>query len=636
LLEAQVEALFKRLVYTGSAEPAEELSLMSRRLTGLKAEPVLDRRRSLAGVEMMCLKLTITGRPDLLLAYLEKTRQTGMLATPPMEAVQSGMQVRLRLNLWSVTGTRVDNRAANQAMIKLRDNLIWFEDQKKKFPPTIAVIQAIIEAETAGPSSAVWDKGTLLVSGRANDQVSADIFEKELRSRAAKIPGPPRVEFNNWIHGTPPKNRGHGLDMLDADPADVLLMLGQLSKANLIFAGPNLDRVSGSIRGDSGDKLLDRFFEKLGLAPRQCGDITVASALLRPNPPDTSMFPETPVSLHYRKVSAQPLFSLLADISRMGLIPPPPSEVSLTVLLRAQSLRQIAAATFWALGLEPQGTRKLLAALPAGSRPVERKTSSDEAVDLYAAGAPLTRLVGVLANAEQVLACSVDDTRISFRLRQVPRKRLLQLLLASHGARTIEADRHTFLVPARSTTDKVALEACKKSQAGVPPVQRRWLAAVIRGKDATRALVMDGGKFRWRALGESLADGSRVRRIYSGRLLLKTTSGKLDSLLLGPPEEATGPGADYSLKPDTLGTALSRLRLAATAVLKDRALALLLDREGNAFVVRKGHPLGRRCASVTGILPGTITLTLGCPRPFDAGKTRLFLTRQIDSESQDR
>jgi hypothetical protein len=338
------------------------------------------------------------------------------------------------------------------------------------------------------------------------------------------------------------------------------------------------------------------------------------------------MFPETPVSLHYRKVSAQPVFSLLGDISRMGLIPPPPSDLNLTVLVRAQPMRQIAAAIFWTLGLEPRGTRELLAALPAGSRPVESKASTDEVVDLYAVQAPLTRMIGVLADAERVLACSVDDTLLSFRLRQVPRKRLLQLLLASRGVRIIEADRHKFLVPARSTTDKAALQACKKSQADIPTVRQRWLAAVMRGKNSSRALVMDEGKFRWLAPGESLGDGSRVRRIYSGRVLLKTPSGKLTSLMLGPPLETYSPNP----KPDTLDTPISRLRLAATAVSKDRALALLLDPDGNAFMVRIGHPVGRRCASVTKIQPGAITLKLGCPRPFDAAKTSLFLTHQID------
>jgi hypothetical protein len=373
--------------------------------------------------------------------------------------------------------------------------------------------------------------------------------------------------------------------MLDADPADVLLMLGQLSKANLILAGPDRDRVSGSMRGDNPDRLLDRFFEKLGLTPKRCGDIMVASARLRPAPPDTSIFPETPVSLHYRKVSAQPLFSLLADISRMGLIPPPPSKANLTVMIRAQSLRQIAAATLWALGLKPQGTRELLAVLPAGLQPVESKAASGEVVDLYATGAPLTQLVGVLADAGEVLACSVYDSPLSFRLRKAPRKRLLQLLLASHGVRIVEAKRRTFLVPLRSNTDSAALETCSKKQAKHAPGQKSWLAAVIREKDSSRALVMDEGKFRWRAVGDTLVDGSRVRRIYSGRVLLKTASGELVSLMLGPPEDPEKPALVGNPKPDTLGIALSRLRLAATAVLKDRALALLLDREGNAFVI---------------------------------------------------
>jgi Tfp pilus assembly protein PilP len=68
---------------------------------------------------------------------------------------------------------------------------------------------------------------------------------------------------------------------------------------------------------------------------------------------------------------------------------------------------------------------------------------------------------------------------------------------------------------------------------------------------------------------------------------------------------------------DPTAKALSGFRLAGTAVTKKRAMAALVDRDRQVYLVRKGHLLGRRCGRVTAVEAGRIKVEMGCAQKYD-------------------
>jgi Tfp pilus assembly protein PilP len=299
------------------------------------------------------------------------------------------------------------------------------------------------------------------------------------------------------------------------------------------------------------------------------------------------------------------LFVLLSEVSRVGVVPPA-SGLTLTILVKSMSIRDLVANVLWTLGLHPNGDEKVFTALPPDVAPAIRK-GEPGGLDLSAAEAPLSLLVDALAGRPGVIACG-EDPLLTMRVRDASRHNLLELLLTGRGMTLKKSGGKTYLVPKGA-----GLDPKKCTETDKATVER--LYAVMKENKKPLALLNDSGRLRWVAEGDKLNDGREVRRIKTSRVVLRGPDRKLISLF--PDMKPDCPPAGCMHRLDPTAKALSRFRLAGTAITKKSATAALVDEEGRVFLVRKGHLLGRRCGRVSAVEAGRIGVKMECAQKYD-------------------
>lgn len=606
LLLARLEDLAGRLAAAQDDRLPDRLGSRQGRLE-VELEP--QRGRTLAGVVLERTAVTLKGRPELVLVWLGKIPDSRSALTPPcsLRALEQGFE--LQLAAWRVRGQRPDPQAPDDELIKLRENLEWFEKRRESLAGYVALLQPLLDAEAVLVSAARLRQDTLTITAQACDRAAREAFTQELARRAAQFSKSTRLDLRGLTVRPEKPVSGAGLHARDLDPADALLLCCRADQAQVIAAwnpGPPLSAhvAPGEGAGPAGP-LLDPLLERLELPARRLGALVVASDRLRGKPPDAGMLPQRPISLQFGKVSPQNLFILLSKASRVGVIPPASGQ-ALTVLVRDLPLRNLASAALWALGLVPAGDNKLMAMLPPGREVPAVARGEADRVELSAADAPMSRLVDALAGRPGVIACR-EDPPLTLRVRDVAGNRLLALLLAGQGQTLRRSGGKTLMLPAGADPG-----ACRTK----PEIQAAdRLYAVLRGKKKSVALLNDGGRLRWVAEGESLGDGRELRRIRSSRAVLRGPGGRLISLVPHPEPDCAGAGCAPRFDPT--GTPLARFRLAGTAESGKRAAAALVDAGGQVHIMHVGQLLGRRCGRITRIAPGRIEVEMECGQEYD-------------------
>jgi hypothetical protein len=621
LLLARLEDLAGRL----SAKPDDRVpGGFEIRNQRLRARLQAEQGRSLGGVTLEKTAVSLQGRPELVLAWLDKIRDSRIALTPPCHLRAEGEGVAVRLIAWRVRGDRPDPQATNQDLLKLKENLEWFEKQRSKLSGYINFFRPILDVEAVQVRAARLEKGVITIDAKACDRAAREAFIKELALRAADLSKSIRLDWRGMNIYPAEKVQGEGLFMRDLDPADALLLACEAERAQVIAAIERVRPLSGRIPGKPSG-LLAQLLPSLGLSHQKAGGVVVAADGLEGGPPGTEMLPERPVTLQFRKVTPENLFVLLSEVSRVGVVPPA-SGLTLTVLVREITVRDLAAFVLWALGLVPNGDGKIMAALPPGSNPAIKR-GEPGGLDLSAAEAPLSLLVDALAGRVGVVACG-EDPPLTMRVRDASKKNLLELLLAGRGMSLKKSGGKTYLVPKGAGVDPAKCPGKTKAATA------DRLYAVVKDGEKSLALVNDSGRLRWVAEGEGLQDGREMRRIKTSRAVLRGPDRKLTSLFpkVGPdcggfhrPGSPQGPPTGCRHRLDPTARALSGFRLAGTVITKKRAAAALVDEDGQVFVVRKGHLLGRRCGRVTGVEAGRITVEMGCGQGWDPKVVGVYL-----------
>jgi len=579
----------------------------------LKARLTAEPGHSLAGVALEKTAVILEGESDMVLAWLDKLRDSRIALTPPyhLRATREGFSVRLVA--WRVRGDRPDPEAGEKDLKKLLGNLEWFETQRSKVPGYIEFLWPILDVEAVEIKTVKLDQGVISMDALACDQAAREAFIKELALRAADVSKSIRLDWKGLKVHPAERVEGRGLFMRDLDPADALLLACEAEEAQVIAALETSRPQNGRIPPEKTG-LLAQMLSRLGLAYKRLGAVVVAAGGLSGRPPGAEMLPERPITLQFRKVTPQNLFILLSEVSRVGVIPPA-SGLTLTVLVRDMPIRNLAATVLWTLGLVPNGDRRVMAALPPDAAPAIRK-GEPGGLDLSAAGAPLSLLVDALAGRPGVIACG-DDPRITMRVRDVSEKNLLELLLAGRGMSLKKSGSKTYLVPKDTRLDP---GKCTEKP-GVATADR--LYAVVKDQKKSLALVNDSGRLRWVARGDKLGDGREVRRIRTSRAVLRGADRKLINLFPDAQPDCVAGGCLHRLDPTA--RALSRFRLGGTVITEGRAAAALVDDSEQVYVVRKGHLLGRRCGRVTAVEAGRIRVEMGCAQKYDPKGVWVYL-----------
>ncbi len=615
LLLARVEDLADRMAAAPDYRlPGELESRYARLDIELRPEP----GQTLAGMSLQRTRVALKGEPGLVLAWLNQLRGSRIALTPPysLRALKAGFE--LRLSAWRVQGQRPDPRAPDDDLNGLRENLEWFEKRLEALSAYIAFLQPLLDAEAVLVSAARLEQNEISLTARACDRPAREAFIQELARRAAQISKSIRLDWKGLEVQPAKAASGSGLHARDLDPDDAILLACQVDAAQVIAAWKPTSPLSGHIAAATGapkGALLNPILKELGLPAKRLKNVLVASARLSGQPPRVKMFPGRPITLEFSRISPQNLFILLSEASRVGVIPPASGQ-TLTIRVRDLPVKTLVSGALWALGLVPVGDDKLMACLPAGRQAGLPKGvqipgpagGGAGLLDLSASDAPMSQLVDALSGRPGVTACG-QDPLLTLRVRDVDGDRLLAFLLAGRE-RTLKRSGGKLLMLARDA--HVDPQDCRTSTKA-PAADR--LYAVLQGNQASLALLKDGGRLRWLAEGESLQDGRELRRISTSRAVLRDAGGKLASLFPRPEPGCTGAGCPLRFDPTAIP--LCRLRLAGTVVIGKQAAGALLDGEGNLYLVRVGHPVGRRCGRVARILPGKIQVELGCGREYD-------------------
>lgn len=601
LLLARLEDLAGRLAAKPDDQVPGGFEVRSERL---QAELKAEQGRRLGGVTLEKTAVTLKGGSSMVLAWLDKIRDSRIALTPPYWLRATGDGFELRLTAWRVQGDRPDPGAASDDLLKLKENLEWFEKRREKLPGYIAFFKPILDVEAVNVAAAKLEKGIITIDAQACDKAAREAFIKELALRAAGLSKNIRLDWKGLTVNPAKAVKGRGLHMRDLDPADALLLASEVERAQVIAAIEKAEPLTGRIPDKGG--LLAQVLKKLALSNKKRGAVVVAAEGLSGKPTGAEMFPKRPLTLQFRKVTPQNLFVLLSEVSRVGVVPPA-SDLTLTILVKSAPIRDLVANVLWTLGLHPNGDEKIFTALPPDTAPAIRK-GEPGGLDLSAAEAPLSLLVDALAGRPGVIACG-EDPLLTLRVRDASKHNLLELMLIGRGMAMQKSGGKTYLVPEGAGVDpKKCVTKAKKETAD-------RLYAVIKDKEKSLALVNDSGRLRWVKEGEKLKDGREVRRIKTSRVVLRGGDRKLTSLF--PDAQPDCPPAGCLHRHDPTAKALSRFRLAGTAITKKRAAAALVDEDGRVYLVRKGHLLGRRCGRISKLEAGRIKVEMGCAQKYD-------------------
>jgi len=602
LLLARLEDLAGRL----SAKPDDVVpGGFEVRGQNLKAVLTAEPGHNLAGVSLEKTAVILKGGPEMVLAWLDKLRDSHVALTPPCHLRAEDEGYAVRLIAWRVQGDRPDPEASDEDLLKLQENLEWFEKQRSNLPGYIGFLRPILDVEAVDVRAARLEKGVITIDALACDRAAREAFIKELALRAADLSKSIHLDWKGLKVHPAEKVEGGGLIMRDLDPADALLLAGEVERAQVIAALENNRPLTGRIP-DNKSGLLAQVLSRLKLASQKLGVVVAAAGGLSKRPTGADMFPERPITLQFRKVTPENLFVLLSEVSRVGVIPPA-SDRMLTILVREMPIRNLAATVLWTLGLHPNGDEKIFTALPPDVAPAILK-GEPGGVDLSAAEAPLSLIVDALSGRPGVIACG-EDPRLTLRVRDASRRNLLELLLTGRGMKLQKSGSKTYLVP-----KDAGLDPGKCTEKPLAATADRLYAVVKDGKKSL-ALVNDSGRLRWVARGDKLKDGREMRRIKTSRAVLRGPDRKLVSLF--PKAESECGPAGCLNRLDPTAKALSRFRLAGTAITKERAAAALVDDAGQVYLVRQGHLVGRRCGRITAMEAGRIKVEMGCAQEYD-------------------
>ncbi|MBW1809993.1 MAG: hypothetical protein JRJ87_17485 [Deltaproteobacteria bacterium] len=621
LLLAQLEDLLNRLALP--ALPEIKIQADPKNLT-LEVSPSVVQRKDLAGVGIVRLPTVLSGRPAVVLDWLKNAAESGWAITPPLKIQTTHSRVSLECILWAAVAgqkaNQLDRQAANQALTKLKDNLLWLEKRRSNSTPMIDLIDLFVDSETVRVVSASLHKNVLRLSASATTDESWQYFNSLLNQRRKKMEVKPSLQIDKKTIPKLADDIGQaGLNMNNLNSSDALRLAAQLFGSNIIAALHKDTQLNGFIQADDKSGLLDSLFEKLSLNHQKIGAISIASAKLSKKPSELSSFANRPVDLFFHNSSPEPVFRLLADISRINLVPPALSDLKLTIMLRNQPVRLATALVAWALQLTPLEHGGLVTFLPADTQAPTLNDKDEVRVSLAADFAPLAKIVAELTGFEQISECTETASPVSLHARQVSAKNISAMLLAVRKLKLVHS--HTKHMFVSQTLPDQTLKNLKCTQRK-PPSAELAVNATIKRQKIYKALVRDKSGFRWVIKGDTLEDGSQVRAIRQNRVVLKNKSGKINSLSLGSVEIKDNPRRPST----TTDIPLARLRLAGTLRIGDKSAAILVGPEGDSHLVRPGHLVGRRCAKVTRITSGTVEFSLGCPSKNDPPETRLILT----------
>jgi len=618
----RIQRIIDNLGKPSGKHPLESAALAAGKRAGIAVRLGPVKRRSRAGVAMASRQASSSSDPRSLIAWLSDCYDAGLTITAPVEIEAKQDSWHMTVVLWSLeTSARetILNEASKTDLDWLAGNLAWLERQRANSRPLLDLLSLLLDAETVDLQSIRLRGRSLAVSGLACDSGSMKHFSALLQKRASRLAHPPGIDLDRLkVPTAVTAGAGTGIDMQDLDPLSAVLSVAGLGHANVIVAGTGSAPLSGHMDGADVDGLLTALFERMRLVHRKVGAVTVAAAKLSCEPPAAAMFSDRAVDVFFPDASPAAVLSLLSDVSRVGLLPPR-SQNRLALAVRGQAARTLASLTLWALDRTLRGDRTLAVVLPADAPALDK--DQGEAVSLWAGDAPLGDIVAELAGIERLTDCSPHASDLSVRLKDVPEKKLLSGLLAARGLRL---SRRGTLATLESLSGKHDTSACRK--VGRCDAGDTHLYAIMQRSGHYRALLSDAGRSRWFSEGDRLSDGRLVRRIRAGRVLLKKKTGSNETLApaLAMPEGCGPRGCER--KKAATDFPLARLRLAGTVRLGKRRAALLADPHGNVHLVREGGLLGRRCGSISQILPGSIEVKLGCPTAVDPPRARLSLS----------
>jgi hypothetical protein len=622
----------RSLLLAGIEDLLERLSL-----PGDAPEIATSEEKTLAGVTLVRTPVVLPTRAEPVLDWLNRWHRGGLVYTPPVSirADSSGLSgVSVEIVAWHIRSTggeiRADANAADEELVRLRDNLRWLDLQRNNSQALIDLVEALQGTETVFVSRASYQKNEIRVAGRSTDTGSAHHWKQQVEDRASRLNKKPRLHLGDLeAPRNPAEKPVTGLHMQDLSPAVAILAVIQATGADAVVAAGSGEPVSGFLPAADPATLLPRLLERLGLQLQRPGGVIVAAGRLSGAPPNADMFSERPVDLFHPVISGSRALEMLAVLSGAGWVPSAASSQPLIVAVRNKPARVLAALCMWALNLEPVGDKSLVTALAAGAHFTAPEGDPGDPVDLNASSAPLSGLIQGLSGLEEVVDCSGTSSLVDLHLRAVPAGKLEALLLASWN-RTIQREGRLGTLGKIGTAPGPT--ACphpgpEGKQAVVPE-----LASVIRRAENYRALIREGQDWHWVTEGQKLEDGREVKRIRLNRVVMKDSKGDLQSLS----PSGSGPGGCKRMNcrddPEPTDTPLARLRLAATIRLGTVQAALVVDPHGNSYLVRKGHLVGTRCGRLTEVSSGSVRISLGCPGELDPPEARLILSpAPIDS-----
>jgi hypothetical protein len=620
----QIQRIIDDLGKPSGSHPLQSTALAAGKRAGItvRLEPV--KRRSRAGVSLASAKVSISSDPLSLINWLSDCYEAGLTITSPVEIEAKQDSWQMSVVFWSLEKPKTEadlGRASNADLDWLEANLAWLERQRTNSRALLDLLSLLLDAECIDLRRVDLQGEKLVVSGTACDAGSLSHFDALLGKRASRLAHPPGIDLELLeVPEAATAVAGTGIDMQDLDPVSGVLSVAGLGSANVIVAlaaGSAGAPLSGHLDGADVDGLLERLFARMRLEHRKVGALTVAAPRLTGEPPAATMFSDRAIDVFFQDALPAVVLSLLAEVSRVGLLPPK-SRNKLALAARGQSARTLVSLVLWALDLTLRGDRTLSVVLPQSAPALD--ADSGETVSLWAGEAPLGEIVAELSGTQHLSDCSKPAAGLSLRLKKVPSKRLLSGLLASRDLRLLQHGSSATIEP---LSGKQNGSACRKAMSCDSGDTR--LYAIIKHSGRYRALLSDDGRCRWLSEGDELSEGRLVRRIRAGGVVLKNKNGSREKLTpASAMPEACGPrGCDR--KKAATDFPLARLRLAGTIRLGKRRAALLADPQGNVHLVREGGLLGRRCGSISKILPGSIEVRLACPTAADPPLVRLSL-----------
>ncbi|MBW1871599.1 MAG: hypothetical protein JRJ19_06010, partial [Deltaproteobacteria bacterium] len=197
LLLAQLEDLLNRLALP--ALPEIKIQADPKNLT-LEVSPSVVQRKDLAGVGIVRLPTVLSGRPAVVLDWLKNAAESGWAITPPLKIQTTHSRVSLECILWAAVAgqkaNQLDRQAANQALTKLKDNLLWLEKRRSNSTPMIDLIDLFVDSETVRVVSASLHKNVLRLSASATTDESWQHFNSLLNQRRKKMEVKPSLQID--------------------------------------------------------------------------------------------------------------------------------------------------------------------------------------------------------------------------------------------------------------------------------------------------------------------------------------------------------------------------------------------------------------------------------------------------------